>query len=475
MLQAANRSEARTAGSNPVSMGKLVNSLFANNTSAGFQKYFSNTFWLLFERIFSMGMSFFIGAWVARYLGPEGQGILSYGQSFIMFFMIFADLGLNKILVRELVESSDRDPHKTLGTSLVLRLFSAGLAFLGLIIFLQIWSQGETTDQVIMVLGLTVLVKAVSVIFESHLNARVLGKLDARVKLISGVISNGFRVLAIVAGMELVWFAYILLTMEVINAIGLGWFNFKSIPNIGRWRFDWGYLRHLLRDSWSLLLSGFVITVYMQVDQVMITKMLGAYQNGIYAVAMRLLSVWYFIPGIVAKAILPAIMNAYKQDYKLFNERVQVLMDLFFIIGGAIGLGMALFGDWLINTLFGIEYAAATQVIYIHIWSLIFVFIGTAGSNWLLCKNLQHISLYRTILGMVVNVSLNYFLIPLWGIEGAAVATLISQAMASYFGYLLSPKTHEVFYMQTRSLFGISLVQTLRSGKLTDLLKNRSK
>ncbi len=439
--------------------------------SNGVSKHLSNTAWLLFERVFSMGISFFVGAWVARYLGPEGQGILSYGQSFIMFFVIFADLGLNKMLVRELVEKSEKDPGKLLGTSLGLRLGSGVLAYLVMFVMIQFWSQGSPANEVILILGLMILVKSIGVIFESHLNARVLGRLDAQVKFVSGLVTSGLRILAILSGMSIYWFAVILVLTELVNAIGMGWFAFKRIPSPTPWKFDMGYARQLVKDSWSLLLAGFVITVYMQIDQVMITNMIGAYQNGIYAVAMRLLSVWYFIPGIVSKAILPAIMNAYKTDEKLFTHRVQMLMDIFWVIAVGIGLLMAVFGKTIVYGLFGDEFGPATQVIYIHIWSLLFVFIGTAGSNWLLCKNLQHISLYRTILGMVVNIGLNYFLIPTMGINGAAIATLVSQMMASYVGYLLSPKTHEVFFLQTKSLFGISLIQNLRSGAFLSLIK----
>ena len=66
----------------------------------GIRKYFSNTSWLLGERILRMGVSLFVGIYVIRYLGPEKYGLLSYTMSFVCLFSAFLDLGHREIIVR---------------------------------------------------------------------------------------------------------------------------------------------------------------------------------------------------------------------------------------------------------------------------------------------------------------------------------------------------------------------------------------
>ena len=76
--------------------------------STGFKKYFVNTGWLFFERIIGMAVTFFVGVYVARYLGPANFGLLSYAGSFVGLFMGISALGLNNIVVRELVKNEKK-------------------------------------------------------------------------------------------------------------------------------------------------------------------------------------------------------------------------------------------------------------------------------------------------------------------------------------------------------------------------------
>jgi len=78
----------------------LKNKIKKIELSAGFKKYFVNTGWLFFERIVGMALSFFVGVYVARYLGPANFGLLSYAGSFVGLFIALATLGLDGIVVR---------------------------------------------------------------------------------------------------------------------------------------------------------------------------------------------------------------------------------------------------------------------------------------------------------------------------------------------------------------------------------------
>ncbi|WP_026053715.1 polysaccharide biosynthesis C-terminal domain-containing protein, partial [Leptospira santarosai] len=102
---------------------------------------------------------------------------------------------------------------------------------------------------------------------------------------------------------------------------------------------------------------------------------------------------------------------------------------------------------------FGEKFSEAGTVLAIHIWAGIFVFLGVASSRYYLTENLPKEELYKSISGCLANIVLNYFFIPLYGIKGAAIATVISQFIASTLFNLLFKRTREVFFIQLESVF----------------------
>jgi len=187
----------------------------------------------------------------------------------------------------------------------------------------------------------------------------------------------------------------------------------------------------LLRDSWPLILSGMVISIYMKIDQVMIKEMLGAQQVGHYAAAVKLSEAWYFIPMAITSHVFPAIINAKKQSEELYYQRLQKLYNLMVWLAVAIALPTTFLAPWVIRVLYGEAFLPAAGVLSIHIWASVFVFLGVASGKWFLCENYIKKNFYRTLFGMVINAVLNLILIPLYGIYGAAVATLLGQMAAN--------------------------------------------
>jgi O-antigen/teichoic acid export membrane protein len=108
--------------------------------------------------------------------------------------------------------------------------------------------------------------------------------------------------------------------------------------------------------------------------------------------------------------------------------------------------------------LFGEVYAAAGPVLAIHIWASIFVFLGVASGKWFVAENRQMLSFQRAMLGAVVNVILNFLLIPGFGPVGAAIATIVSYSMSAFFTDFLHQETKQLFYMKVSALNIISFL-----------------
>jgi O-antigen/teichoic acid export membrane protein len=132
-------------------------------------------------------------------------------------------------------------------------------------------------------------------------------------------------------------------------------------------------------------------------------------------------------------------------------------------LGIATAVGVSWWSHEIIGLFFGRQYEGAGPVLALHTWTSVFVFLGFASSNWFVAEGLQKYSFYRTAAGAVINVGMNYILIPIYGILGAAAATLFSQFVASYFFNAFSRETRGIFKMQTLALVKVFF--------LIDLLK----
>ena len=120
-------------------------------------------------------------------------------------------------------------------------------------------------------------------------------------------------------------------------------------------------------------------------------------------------------------------------------------------IAFAISLSIWFFSKPLISSVFGYQYIEASSVLAIHVWSCVFVFLGVSNTNWILIENLQIYSFYRTLIGGIVNVILNLILLPKIGLQGAALATLISYSIASYFSMVFFRPSRSNFYLSSKS------------------------
>jgi O-antigen/teichoic acid export membrane protein len=164
----------------------------------------------------------------------------------------------------------------------------------------------------------------------------------------------------------------------------------------------------------------------------MINEMLGKYEVGIYAVAVRLSEAFHFLPILLTTSFFPAILNARKINKALYILRLQRLYTFLLWMALSAALTMTFVGESLVIALFGQAYKEAGSILIVHAWTNIFIFISAGFGRYLLAENLTLINMYRVILGAIVNILLNLLLIPYYGIIGSAYATLLSLALVNY-------------------------------------------
>jgi PST family polysaccharide transporter len=417
----------------------------------GLLKIVDNMSWLFLDKILRMGFGLLLGIWVARYLGPQQFGLLNFATAFVGLFGAIAALGLQGIVVRDIVRNPDR-AKETLGSAALLQLIGGLVAYLLiLVVIAHLRPEDAIARSIIAIIGSVVLIEASKIAvywFESQVQSKFTVWVQNGVFLAFAAV----KVTLILNHATLIAFVWATLAEALLVATILLGVMGKRGPSLTNLYASAERAKSLLKDSWPLIFSGIAVAAYMKIDQIMLGQMLGDQAVGIYSAATRISEVWYFIPMAIVASVFPAIIEAKKIDEEQFYARLQKLYDLMVLISVAVALPMTFLSTPILTFLFGSAYQAAGEVLAIHIWASVFVFLGVASGKWFLTENRQMLSLQRTVLGAIVNIALNFWLIPLHGVLGAAWATVASQVLAGFLFDLLQSETRPMFFMKLNSM-----------------------
>ncbi len=422
--------------------------------SSSFKKYFKNTSWILTERIIRLVVSFLINIYIIRFLGPDDFGLLSYAISFAALFATLSTLGLDSLIIRELVkEPEKKDTY--LGSVFVMKIFGSLTSYILIVITVLLTNESSYDVFLIFVIAASTLFQSFNVI-DFYFQSKVLAKYPVIVQFTTSILTAVLKLLLIQLNAELWLFALVVTLESIFWAAGFIMIYRGQGFKILNWKFNKNIAIQLIKDSWPLILSGVVIAVYMKIDQVMIKKMLNDQEVGYYAAAVRISEAWYFIPMAITTSLFPAIVKAKKISETLYLNRLQKLYDLLAWMAIGIAILVTIFSETVVKLVLGSEYLSSADVLTVHIWAGVAVFLGVASSQYLITENLTKLSFYRTFIGMILNIILNFILIPSYGIVGSAVATLISFALAT-FSIGVSRKTFSQLVMMLKSIFFVTL------------------
>ena len=192
--------------------------------------------------------------------------------------------------------------------------------------------------------------------------------------------------------------------------------------------------------------------IYLYVDQIMLGQLATPSSVGIYAVAVKLSENWAFLVLTMTRSVTPHIIEAKKISEELYYQRLQQICNLSAIIFYIVAIGLTFFATPLIVLFFGKNYAPAGIVLSIHIWSSIWMFFGNIKEVWIATEELTGFALAASFLGAVMNISLNFWLIPIYQEVGAAIATVISYTFTDYIMCLIYPPARKFWWVMTKAL-----------------------
>ena len=352
----------------------------------GFKIYFKNTMWLFFQRIFQMVMSFFIIIAITRYLGPEKFGLLAYAQSFVGIFVAFSTLGIDVILVRELIRHKECS-SRFIGTAFFLKLIVSVISIV-VILVLNLLTVSSQNSLLVLIISLTLFFQCFNTI-DCYFQARIISKYSALISTIAFAISSLVKLFLVFIGAKLICFAYALVLDSLLLALGYIYIYIAHENSLFNWVFDRGVAINLLKSGWPLTVVSVAAFVYTRIDQVMLEYMVGNVAVGNYAAASKIGELFYFIPLLISQSVFPKIIEMKSYSEKEYFEVLEKLYRLVVWSSIPIAIGLFVFRNQIVFVLYGHEFIQAGTVLSVLSFGIVFNAIGTITTKVLYVEHYE--------------------------------------------------------------------------------------
>lgn len=406
---------------------------------------------MLMERFFRLGAGAIVTFMVARMLGDEALGVYGVVMVWAAFLTPLSSMGLNNLVQK--MASSQTDPQQSrtiLQSALWLRL-SAGLFFallmiLGFAVFYpHYFAIGPVAISTLFILQSF----SAMMLCEYDQNYRGHFRAVALSKIVVSMLTLTARVVALIYGAQVDMLLLVVgIEFFLTGALQHYWQRryAPDEPGLSLRYFSWQSSKDLLKRSSWLWLSGVVSVIYLKIDTIMIEQMIGVAATGQYTAVARLSELWYVIPVTLAARYYPDLLKAYNNHWDSYLCILKKRSVQFFLMAFGIAIFMTLGAKWIMWLAYGEKFVPSATVLQIHVWAGCFIFVRALISQHLIITGNEPLSLLSHGVGAILNVLLNLWLIPIYGIEGAAWATLISYAYASFFFLFCSGKTRAHFW-----------------------------
>lgn len=416
----------------------------------------SNSGWLFADKLFRLGVGLTLGVLIARYLGPETFGLLSYSIAFASLFSTIATLGLDGVVVRDLVVHPEKK-NIILGSAFGLKVAGGLLAYaiaLGSIVLIR--PSDHATVLLVAIIAVGMLFQAIDTL-DLWFQSQILAKYAVSARAIVFALVSTMKIWLLYNHASVYAFAW---ASMIETALAGGALIIAFIANGNSTmalRIQWSVARRLLSHSWPLAMSGMFVLLTMQLDKIILGELSGNSEVGLYGVATQLSSIWYMVPMIIGSSIAPSIARAHATGDLNYTNNLQTVYTILSRIAVLTAIAVFFFSDPVIGLLFGAEYQRAAPVLAIHIWGGVFIFHVSIRTRVLIAEGRQRYITAIAALTLLSNVLLTIILVRNYGALGAAYASLISWWLCAMVFPAIWPETRQSIYMFLTSLKAYNL------------------
>jgi O-antigen/teichoic acid export membrane protein len=414
------------------------------------KKKFKNSIWILFEKASKIISYFVVGIMLARYLGPKDLGIYNLIITVITIASAFSALGLNGILIKEYVQQTK---YSVLSAALITRGIGVLITSCVSAFILGYYFYAYIGGFLLIFLSLAVtfsLVQVVDLYFESQLK----NSINAKYRVTAYVLGGTLKIYLL---MNLYDYKYILFAhvVELMSLLVFGfWFLTLDINliklKLKLSKINGVYIKSLLIKGAPLIISSVAVILYMKVDQFFIFYYMDEESVGLYSAATRLCEGFFLLSAIILPSFFPSLIKNKNYDIDQYYISLKQLVKYLVIIGSGLTFVIYFISEDIINVLYGSDYSSSYRVLAIYSLSIPIIYIGDVLSKWLIIEDLTNYSMLRHFMGLVVNIIFNIILIPIYGIEGAAIASVLAYFSAVVLFILFTPKIRTFFFIMIK-------------------------
>lgn len=402
------------------------------------KKSVKNSGWILAEKIYQMIISFILTILTSRYLGPANFGVLNYGATLVSIFLVITKLGLDSIVTNEFIKHRDKE-GQILGTSIIMRLISSIISMCVISVLVFVLQNNSPLVIITSIVQSIALVFQVFNIFDYWFQSYFKSKYVSIAKAIAYTVMAGYKFWLLATGKNVIWFAAANIIDCSLIAIMLFIF-YKKIKG-PKLSINKSLGKALLKQSHHFIISGIMVLIYTQIDKIMIGQMQNEFELGLYSAALTICTLCSFVPEAILISARASIFGA-KQSGKNYLRKLKQTYAIIFWVCSAMSLIISLLSPIIINIIYGEQYLGAIPTLCLLVWYVPLSQLGVARGIWIVSENKNKYSKYYTFWGVIMNICLNAFMIPLWGILGATIATIITEL----FTLFITP----LFYKETR-------------------------
>ena len=388
-----------------------------------------NASWIICCKIGQSILSFLIGIFTARYLGPSNYGLISYAASVVAFFVPIMQLGLTSTLVQEFISTPERE-GEILGTALVMNIASSILSIIGVVAFSKITNPGDAETNIVCFLYSLRLIFQASEMTQYWFQAKLLSKYPSLAALAAYICVSAYKIYILITNKGIRWFAVTHVIEAAIIAVLL-LILYKKLDT-QKLSFSFALGKEMFSRSKYYISSAMMVVVFQQTDRIMLKLMMNEMEIGFYTAALTCVGISGFVFSAILDSGRPSILESKKISEQVFRERMTILTAIITGISLLQSIGMTVFAKLIVKILYGEAFLPTAAVLQIIVWFVTFSYYGNVRNIWILAEGRQKYLWKINLAGAVMNVIGNYFLIPVLGARGAALMSLLTQFFTNF-------------------------------------------
>ena len=424
------------------------------------QTIFKNMSWLLISQIIASACGFIWTILMARYLGVNNYGIFGFATSLTGILAITIDFGISNHIVRHIATDYDSAP-KYLGNALPLKsIFSVGTIILTLIILI-LMKADKLVITVTLLFTIEMIFKSIIGTLNGSFQAFEEGKYQGIGNTILHLLLLIFILLTIFTDLGLIGIA---ISYIIANLIALIYEYYALKKHIIKPKFelDADFCKKITLLAIPFAVSSLLYNIYYSIDIVMLTNMVGNYPTGIYNATYKLISVLTLFYSVYTAVIFPVMSKFYKNDESMLLMSFEKSIKYLLMIIIPLATSTMIYSTDIIQLIYGQQYNPASSVLSILIWTLCLLFISGAA-NTLLNASHKEVTVTKIYaIAAIFNIILNFFMIPHFSYDGAAITTVLSDVLIviiqCYVIYKLGHRPNKKLYIDIIKIITGSLI-----------------